>query len=243
MDIEIEEKINWTGIRRRLNQTYKYDETWEEAILLFENRLKRKFFDPIQLIINGKTLKGEGFTIVTVQCALIEMFAAFRQGKIFNHSKSSSSPKYEYRESQKMFTSLLLSASIFKDNFWQLNGKNKVVKDRPFDSIDFYRNVRCGLMHEARTKENWHINASPLTTYVKTEKKFIVTEEGKIKIYRTILHYRLLDYLSEYVNELRKDTKESEILRKFFARKLDHLFDFKADLNYDWWSVTELASH
>src|SRR5690606_17385709 len=185
MDIELEEKSDWTKIREKLNQTYNYDKTWEDAITLFNKRVKRKFFDPIQTIINGKALKGEGFTIVTVQCALIEMFAAFRAGKIFNHSKTSASPKYEYDKSQKMFVSLLRSASVFQDNFWQLNNRNKVVTDKPYNPTDFYKNVRCGLMHEARTKDNWHITATPLTKSVKTEKQFLITENGKIKIYRT----------------------------------------------------------
>jgi hypothetical protein len=236
MEIELEEKSDWTKIRKKLNQNYKHDKTWEEAIQLFEKRLNRKFFDPVQLIINGKTLKGEGFTIVTVQCALIEMLAAFRQGKIFNHNKTSSSPKYEYKESQKMFTSLLRTATIFQDNFWESNAKNKKVIDRPYNASEFYKNVRCGLMHEARTKDNWHITATPLSKKVKAEKKFIVTENGKIKIYRTVLHYRLLEYLAEYSNELRQDTNDGEILRKFFARKMDHLFDFQIDKNYDWWT-------
>lgn len=236
MDAELQEKDDWTKIRRKLNQNYKYDKTWDDAINLFKKRLKRKYFDPVQLIIKGNTLKGEGFTIVTVQCALIEMLSAFRVGKIFNHNKTSASPKYEYRESQKMFTSILRSASVFKDNFWQLNNKNKTVIDKPYNAKDFYRFVRCGLMHEARTKENWHITATPLTKSVKTEKRFLVTESGKIKIYRTVLHYRLLHYLEEYSEELRKDTEDSEMLRKFFARKLDHLFDFKSDIKYDWWT-------
>ncbi len=107
IDKEIEEKSVWTKIRKNLTQNYNYDESWEEAICLFDSRLKRKYFDPIQLIINKKTLKGEGFSIVMVQCALIEMFSAFRQGKIFNHSKLGSSPRYEYKDSQKMFTCLL----------------------------------------------------------------------------------------------------------------------------------------
>jgi hypothetical protein len=235
MDVELEEKKEWTQIRNELNQAYQYDNIWETAILLFEKRLMRKFFDPVQLIINGKTLKGEGFAIVTVQCALIEMFAAFRKGKVFNHNKTTLSPKYEYKESQKMFTSLLRSASVFKDNFWELNNKGKVVIDRPYNSVDFYKNVRCGLMHEARTKENWHITATPLKIPIKSEKKFIVTEGGKTKIYRTILHHRLLDYLKEYQNELRNDTDEGKTLRRHFARKLDDLFDFKADVNYNWW--------
>lgn len=236
MDAELQEKSEWTKIREKLNQTYKYDITWEQAIGLFNKRLKRKYFDPVQLIINGKTLKGEGFTIVTVQCALIEMFAAFRQGKIFNHNKTSSSPKYEYKESQKMFTSLLRTATIFQDNFWKLNSKNKKVIDQPYNASDFYKYVRCGLMHEARTKDNWHITATPSSKKVKTEKKFIVTDNGKIKIYRTVLHYRLLEYLTEYSGELRQDTTDGKFLRKNFARKLDHLFDFQQDpSNYDWW--------
>lgn len=236
MDAEIEEKSEWKKIREKLDQTYKFEKVWwEQAITLFEKRVTRKFFDPLQTIINGKTLKGEGFTIVTVQCALIEMFSAFRKGKIFNHNRTSASPKYEYKESQKMFTSLLRTASIFEDNFWHLNKKGNPVIDKPFNSVDFYKYVRCGLMHEARTKENWHITATPSSTSVKTEKKFITLDSGKIKIYRTVLHYRLLDYLTEYKTDLQSDTKKGEQLRKFFARKLDDLFDIKADKK-DWWT-------
>lgn len=235
---EIEEKSEWAKIRVELDdQTYKYDKVWwEEAIELFDRRARRKFFDPIQVIINARTLKGEGFAIVTVQCALIEMFAAFRQGKIFNHNRTSASPKYEYKESKAMFVSLLRTASVFKDNFWQLNTKGKTAIDIPYNSVDFYKYVRCGLMHEARTKDNWYISATPPSIPANTEKKFVVNDNGKIKIYRTVLHYRLLDYLTEYENELRSDTKEGEELRKFFARKLDHLFDIPADRK-DWWTV------
>lgn len=236
MDAELEEQKEWIAIRKKLNQTYKYDKAWNEAIELFNKRLNRKFFDPVQTIINNRVLKGEGFTIVTVQCALIEMFAAFRTGKIFNHSKNASSPKYEYRESQQMFCSLLHTASIFQDNFWELDNKNKKVIDSPYYASEFYKSVRCGLMHEARTKGNWHITATPLTKSVKTEKRFIITESNKIKIYRTVLHYKLLDYLKEYSNELRQETKEGVVLRKFFARKLDHLFNMIPDGNYDWWT-------
>lgn len=236
MDVELEEKKNWTKIRASLNQKYDYDDSWEEAINLFKNRVNRKFFNPVELIIKGKALKGEGFTIIMVQCALIEMFAAFREGKIFNHNRSSDSPKYEYDKSQQMFTSLLRSAKIFKDNFWELNPKNKVVIDKPFNAKEFYTNVRCGLMHEARTKGNWHITATPTTKPVKTEKQFLVLEDGKIKIYRTVLHYRLIEYLNDYLDELRKTNNHGKELRKFFARKLDNLFDYPSDAKFDWWN-------
>lgn len=234
MDVEIEEKKDWSLIRLKLNQACKYDNDWENAIELFDKRIKRKFFDPVEKIIKTNKLKGEGFTIVTVQCALIEMFAAFKRGKVFNHEKKSASPKYEYKESKQMFTSLLRSASIFQDNFWQINGNGKTVIDKPFNANDFYKDVRCGLMHEARTKGNWHINATPLDKSVKNEKVFIVSINGKTKVYRTILHYRLLQYLSNYEDDLRKDSISAEELRKFFARKMDNLFDFQPDKNV-WW--------
>jgi len=236
MDVELEEKNDWTKIRATINQKYDYDDSWEEAIKLFENRVNRKFFDPIELIIKGKALKGEGFTIVMVQCALIEMFAAFREGKIFNHRRSSSSPKYEYNKSQQMFTNLLRSAKIFKDNFWELTPTKKVVIDKPFSAEEFYTNVRCGLMHEARTKGNWHITATPLNKSVKTEKQFLILEGGKIKIYRTVLHHRLIEYLTDYLDELRKTDNDGKELRKFFARKLDNLFDYQPDSKFDWWN-------
>jgi hypothetical protein len=235
MDKEIEEKSIWTEIRSNLDQNFKFNETWEQAIQLFEKRLKWKYFDPHQKIIDKNILKGEGFTIVTVQCALIEMFAAFRNGKIFNHNKQAGSPKYEYKESQKMFISILRSSSVFEDNFWQYNSKRKPVIDRPFSTVDFYKFVRCGLIDEARTKENWIISATPRTMYVQTEKKFLVQENGKIKIYRTILHYKLLIYLKEYLNELHYNNAEGELLRKNFARKMDHLYDFVTDIEYSWW--------
>lgn len=74
-----------------------------------------------------------------------------------------------------------------------------------------------------------------MTNSVKTENKFIVKEDGKIKILRNVLHYRLLDYLKKYQAELREETPKGNQLRKYFARKLDHLFDINSDTSYDWW--------
>ena len=49
-----------------------------------------------------------------------------------------------------MFSSLLRSSKIFKDNFWELNQKNKVVIDKPFSAKEFCTIVRSELMHETR---------------------------------------------------------------------------------------------
>jgi len=236
MEKENKEKTKWTEIREKLNQNYEYDDTWEQAIKLFQERLKDKYFKPIQLIIGVKRNKGEGFSIVTLQCALIEMFSAFRQGKIHIQKNAKNMQNYEYKESTKIFTSLLLEAPIFKDVFWQQQGKKNREINTPYNASDFYKYVRCGLMHEARTKENWCITSAPKGIDEKTEKCFIKTESGQNKIYRTVLHYKLLEYLDNYSDELRQDTPDGKKLRKHFARKLDHLFDFQPNSNYDWWT-------
>jgi len=231
MDIEIKEIQEWKNLRVNLNQDYSYNDEWEKAIKLFGIRLNRKFLKPVQTIIDNQTLEGEGFTIVTVQCSLIEMLSAFRKGEIYIHKKKTASPKFEYNKSKKMFTSFLKTANIFKDIFWQSD------KTTPsFDADDFYTSVRCGLMHEARTKNNWFINAAPKTIKVKTETLFLQQKGDKKVIYRTILHHRLLSYLTDYQNELRQTDKDGKKLRKYFARKLDHLFEIPLDKKFDWWN-------
>lgn len=90
MDKELEEIANWKRLRPLLNNTYDFNvnrENWTKAIKLFQTRLDRKFFKPIKSIIDKKILEGAGFTIVTVQCAIIESLASFRTGQIFSHKK------------------------------------------------------------------------------------------------------------------------------------------------------------
>lgn len=236
MDKEQEEIHQWDELRIKLKNHYAMSSDWESAITLFKTRLARKYFRPLQTIINERKFEGEGFTIVTIQCSIIESLASFRTGEIYNLDKKASSPNYEYNGSKKMFISFLLSAPIFENNFWEYDSNGQKQPHKDFDASDFYKNVRCGLMHEARTKGGWFINTNnkdPKTTKIFLEK----SKDGKkIKILRTILHYRLIDHLNLYLKELSVDDIDGEKLRRLFARKLDHLFEKSADItNFDWW--------
>jgi len=234
MEKEIQEIEAWINLRSTLNNSYDYNENWSKAIKLFETRLDRKFFKPLKTIIDKNILEGEGFTIVTIHCALIEALASFRTGQIFNYNKIKTSPNYEYKESKKMFINFLHTSTIFKDNFYLIGNRGQVIKDTPFNASDFYLNVRCGLMHEARTKGSWHINATKKDP--KTEKVFIETADNKVKVFRTILHFKLQDCIKEYSKDLRTQTDNGLTLRRFFGRKLDHLFNIPADpISYEWW--------
>ena len=88
-------------------------------------------------------------------------------------------------------------------------------------------------MHEARTKNEWFINTTKKS--ITTEKIFIEKEGNKTKILRSILHHRLKNCVEKYCTDLKATDQSGEKLRKLFGRKLDHLFDIKRNLSYDWW--------
>jgi len=233
MDIELEECAHWKTLRSSLNKNYDYAAQWDEAISLFNTRLQRKFFNPMESLIRLNHKLGEGFSIVTVQCALIESLASFRTGQIYKLQIKTGDPTYYYSKSKHMFVDFLHTDPIFLDHFYQMDASLNKTLDLPFSADDFYDSVRCGLMHEARTKGAWHINAS---SYDDLEGHFIRKSGPRIKLLRTVLHYRLKTCVKQYSTDLRSLGSGKSILRRYFARKLDHLFDFLPDVNFEWWT-------
>lgn len=134
-----------------------------------------------------------------------------------------------------MFVGFLESAPIFEGNFWVPGPGGAKVSHVDFSAVEFYNDVRCGLMHEARTKNNWYINTNK--AHEQKSKIFLVKEkDGKIRIYRTVLHHLLVEHLVLYLAELSAGNANGAILRRFFARKLDHIFDLPADAaHFNWW--------
>ncbi|MBX4967799.1 hypothetical protein [Rhizobium binae] len=58
------------------------EEDWASAYQdFFRQRLKLRYLDPIKLLGAPGGWQGEGFSIVSIQCALIEFLAASRSGK------------------------------------------------------------------------------------------------------------------------------------------------------------------
>lgn len=237
MKQQVLNKQDWTTARVILRNSYAINDTWREVIEKFRQRINNYYFEPIEKVKVGNKLKGEGFTILTIQCALIEMFAAFKVGKIHNHSKHGNLPAFEYKKADDCFIPFLHSEAIFENHFFiRDNITNQKQPNQPFNANHFYDKVRCGLMHEARTKEEWVVNAK--TTYLETESIFIElkTTTGQISIDRNILNKQIKSYFNNYLIELAADDNDGNILRRLFARKLDHLYDIPRDsVNYDWW--------
>ena len=235
MKTDILNKSYWIYKREVLKESYEINNDWLDVIEKFKTRIENFYFKPIDIIKEPKELNGEGFTILTIQCALIEMFSAFKYGKIHNHYKRTEKPFYEYKLSKECFIPFLHTELIFENHFYRIEDGKKLI-NQPFSAIEFYNNVRCGLMHEARTKGNWTINAKK--KYKGDEIIFISNDilKNNISIDRSILNKRLKEYFTDYLNKISENPQEGNHLRRLFARKIDHLYEIPTDAkNFEWW--------
>ncbi|UXT50165.1 hypothetical protein FY136_13300 [Agrobacterium tumefaciens] len=153
-------------------------EPWARAFEDFlRQRLHLRYLKPIELLQKPGTWDGEGFSIVSIQCALIEFLAALRKGTNYRFLKNGETlDKHEYSKSGALFREFLSTVKPFDAWFT--------------DAIagEFYTSVRCALLHEACTKNGWIIWKSgrePLS--------------GSRKIvYRDALQQAILDYVETY---------------------------------------------
>lgn len=141
-------------------------EPWREAFVdFFYERLKTRYFLPIEVLEKMSDKNGEGFSIVAIQCSLIEFLASTVEGKTYRYRRKGDPPlgEFEYSNSGDVFCCFLR-------------------KHVPFDAMfpddvaarDFYSSVRCGLLHEARTKGSWRINVCQSTAYsIDTQAKIV----------------------------------------------------------------------
>ena len=142
---------DWKAMKTRLDPGNP--DNWEDAFnLFFRKRIETRYFSPIKQLIKEDKKAGEGFAIVALQCSLIEFLASTRTGQKYKHCPQIEKKKniecgpHEYCHSSKLFIDFLYNQKPFKAYF-----KSKGKADY------FYENVRCALLHEARTTGGWKI--------------------------------------------------------------------------------------
>lgn len=183
-------------------KTTATQELWEKAFdEFFLARLAHRYFKPIEALEAQKLYEGEGFSIVAIQCSLIEFLESTYQGKVYKYDKPDDK-LHEYKDSKNKFLSFLKNREPFKSEF--------VDATRNWPK-EFYEGVRCGLLHEAGTRGGWriHFDQNAPTIFDKT----------KLVIYRNKLKDALYDYLSRYRAELLTDPA----LQQAFIRKMNSL--------------------
>lgn len=183
---------------------------WELAFdKFFLDRLNARYFKPMDAIENDNECGfwGKGFSIVTIQCSLIEFFQSTYEGKSYKYWRPGWTPLApdEYYQSGPMFTGFLIGHDPFNTYFPALVSPD-----------DFYHSVRCGLMHEARTKTDWHIHKGDENTHL-----IEVTATRKTLNWKRF-RKELWDYVAVYKAELLEPANGQ--LRTNFKQKLGKLF-------------------
>jgi len=196
---------------------------WETSISIFQDRINNRYFYPINMIIerDGKSI-GEGFAILTLQCSIIEFLATLEDGMIYRY-EADKNKGYYYSKSAKWYNKFLNSADIFEGYFF---GAGSFLK-----ANDFYKDVRCALIHEARTRKDWTINIYKKNKAL--DKKNSILFEGN-KIYRTALNNALKQYFDEFCEASRQEDKRGMKYRRYIGRKLDVIEELEPDKLY-WW--------
>jgi hypothetical protein len=129
---------------------------------------------------------NSGFLKLAVSCLMIETLESFKQGAKDTKGKSG-----------KMFKDFFQSEEAFFPGF----------KD-----IDFYSDIRCGILHQAETKNAWRVllDDTPIIDKKKrtiNSKKFVFALEGS---------------LGKYIETLKSNGFESQIW-KYALLKLDDI--------------------
>lgn len=104
---------------------------WDRAVEIFKIRIASRYLEPVDLLIKKDNDRipvdrRYGFTILAIDCLLIETLQSFREGLTDTNGKS-----------KDMFVNFLTQRESFKDYF------------RKDDAERFYCDFRCGILHQA----------------------------------------------------------------------------------------------
>ena len=191
---------NWQKFKRELenqNSPAKWKEAFEEYYL---PRLELRFLNPIKILQDNGTFQGEGFSIMVILCSLIEFIESTYQGKTYRFlQRGEILSAHEYSSSKNMFTDFLSNREPFRNSF-----------DANL-SREFYSSIRCGLLHEASTKNGWRIWAT-------SGNAVIINSQEKI-LYRNEFEIAIRELINSYGQEL----QASALLQENFIRKFSSL--------------------
>lgn len=189
---------DWHNFKTKLINTN--DAPWDEAFEeYFKTRLDLRYLQPIKVIQENGSFQGEGFSIVAIQCTLIEFLAAITEGSNYRFVRNGDPPlgQHEYNRSSDLFVRFLSTKPPFSAVF-----------SRGI-ALDFYASIRCGLLHEATTKNGWKIWASGSE----------IIDAGRKIVWRNNLQAAIDDYITQYGLNLLTDPD----LQAGFIRKFDYL--------------------
>lgn len=191
---------DWEDLKPKLEKSD--DELlWRNAYKdFFWDRINSRYLEPISKLRENDSYLGYGFTIMTILCSLVEFIESTHKGAKYRFCRDTELGLNEYNKSKTCFVDFLVTKPPFHSRF-----SEKIASE-------FYGAVRCGLLHEASTKEGWRI-------WGRSESgKEIICYDSR-KVYRDDFENAIKEYMKSYSNELVSDNER----KKAFIRKFDWL--------------------
>ena len=205
---------DWKKLRDSLFQNNNKD-NWEKAFDVFNSRIESRFLNPINQIKLIDKNNGEGFSIAIISIVLLEFIAAFEIGKIYEHEAKG---PQEYSSSAGLLKDFIRKSNIFNSRI-DLSHVN-----------NFYTNIRCGLVHEARTKKS-DVIISNRSIKNSNKKLFYFKDKGEYRLNRDLLLETIIEHIKEYRIKIIEPGNEE--YRKSFLMKIDEI----AGLEYVWYFI------
>ena len=166
---------------RKLDLADPNSADWEAAVTIFSNRIEGRFLAPIRAIAKhtDNTISDfSGFTIIAIDCLLIETLYQFYKGKESTDVKHADAFWFFFEN------------SIFFNKYFDSKNKAEI----------FYGHFRCGILHQAQTKKLSKIRIGRPSMLEQSNPKNI--EDGFI-IDRKQFHQALEDEIDTYKRQLK----------------------------------------
>ncbi len=137
---------------------------------------------------------------MTLLCSLVEFLESSYQGKTYRYGSDIELQEHEYNKSRECFTKFLTTKEPFSKRF------------SDYTASCFYSSIRCGLLHEASTKNGWKIWGKSKSG------EEIISLQTKT-VYRDDFEIAIRFYIEAYGDKLVND----RVLQNAFIRKFDAL--------------------
>jgi hypothetical protein len=152
---------------------------------IIETRLIERYIAPFEI----KSASKSGFSMMAIACLLIETIDCFKEGVDDTRGET-------------------------KQSFIRFFEKEPLFIDFKSRALDFYSNVRCGLLHQGETKKGWRINRKNDTPLL----------EGK-SINANLFILNLKNVIRSYAAELKaSDFNDSRIWTNTL-RKMEYILN------------------
>jgi hypothetical protein len=175
---------------------------WQKAVDIFQARMRARFLAPVKAIrdhADSDVAEFSGFTIVAIDCLLIETLGQFYKGE-----DQTSGPHKDH------FVAFFKGSKHFNAEF-DTKEKGEI----------FYSHFRCGILHQAQTHKQSRVRYGVGRMVTLADPADV--KQGLI-IDRNLLHDALVAEIDDYIAKLRNPQDAADRkLRDMFKKKMRHV--------------------